>query len=174
MSPGEDIIGIVKEDGKVEKRNAFPTVWVPFSTGGNGGNEGDVRALQICPELVAELTKRRMFRSVTSVLLGSMRGRAVMWADEKGVGAMDLVRIMPGSVALAMLPMPDEVTALGALRGAAGVWSAGVLGALEQGRLTSAPPLPLGNFLRGPLSWLFARRDTRVLAPGVDTLTLSA
>jgi len=174
MSAGEDILGVIKADGEVDKCNAFPTVWIPFSVGGNGGEEGEVRALQVCPHLVAELAKRRMFRSVTSVLLGSLRGRAVMWADEEGVPAMDLVRVLPGSVALALLPMPDEVTALGALRGAAGVWSAGVLGQLEQGRLVSAPSLPLGNFLRGPLSWFFARRDSRVLAPGVDTLTLSA
>jgi len=173
MSAGEDITGHVK-DGEKRVHNRFSTVWVPFSIGGNGGNEGDVRALQVCPELVAELVKRRMFRSVTSVLLGSLRGRAVIWADEKGVSAMDLVRILPGTIALAMLPMPDEVTALGALRGSAGVWSAGVLGDLERGKLTSAPPPPLGSYLRGPLSWFFKRQDTRVLAPGVDTLTLSA
>jgi len=174
MSAGEDIYGVEKQDGCDDVPKPVHTVWVPFSIGRNGGNEGDIRALQVSPELVAELAKRRMFRSVTSVLLGSMRGRALIWANERGVSVMDLVRIMPGSIALAMLPMPDEVTALGALRGAAGVWSVAVLGALEQGRLVSAPRLPLGNYLRRPLSWVFGTRDTRVLAPGVDTLTLPA
>lgn len=153
------------------------TVWVPFGVDENGaerkGGSG-VRALLVAPELVAELVKRRMFRSVSSVLLGSMRGRALMWADEKGLSAMDLVRIMPGSITLAMLPMLDEVTAVGALRGAAGRWSVDVLGSLERGVLKAAQPLPLGNYLRRPLSWLFARQDDRVLAPGVDTLTLPA
>jgi len=174
MSAGEDIVGWVKEEGKVPRRNAFPTVWLPFSTGAEAGNEGDVRALLVCPHLVAELTKRRMFRSVTSVLLGSLRGRSVMWADEEGISAMDLVKVMPGSIALSMLPMPDEVVALGALRGSAGRWSTQVLGALERGTLTGPSSLPLGNFLRGPLSWFFTRQDSRVLAPGVGTLTLPA
>jgi hypothetical protein len=33
---------------------------------------------------------------------------------------------------------------------------------------------PLGDFLKGPLSWLFKKTDRRVLAPGVATLTLAA
>lgn len=144
-----------------------PTVWVPF-----GGNKP--HPLLVAPELVAELSKRRMFRSLTSVLLGSLRGRAVMWAEEKGLSAMDLVRVMPGSIALALLPMPDEVEALRALRGPAGVYSSTVLAALERGVLQEASSPPLGDFLRRPLAWLFKKSNPCLLAPGVGTLTLPA
>jgi len=190
MSSGEDIEGVrevvvpvVDDDGRkvgettTTKSKVVSTMWIPFSRQENGMEAFDgtnLRCLLVCPELVAELVKKRMFRSVSSVLLGSMRGRAAIWADEQGISAMDLVRIMPGSITLAMLPMLDEVTAIGALRGASGQWSVDVLGALEKGKLKSRAPLPLGNYLRGPLSWLFARRDDRVLAPGVDTLILPA
>lgn len=172
MTEGSVIIGD-KEDvetGKV-KRNTVSTVWVPFATGNGTGN---VRALLVAPALVAELSSRRIFRSVTSVLMGSLRGRARVWADELGVSAMDLCRILPGSLALAMLPTLDEAAALSSLRGSAGRWSVEVLGALERGVLRAPPAAPLGNFLRGPLSWFFRKEDHRVLAPGVDTLNLSA
>lgn len=170
--------GVKTGETTTVKRKVVSTVWVPFSKRERGddrvADNKDIRALLVAPELVAELSKRRMFRSVSSVLLGSMRGRAVIWADEHGVSAMDLVRIMPGSITLAMLPMPDEVTSLAALRGTAGRWSNQVLGALEQGRLVSAPSVPAGEYFRWPLSWLLGRHDNRVLAPGVGTLTLPA
>jgi len=170
IEPGELIFGgIKKQDGESAKTTLTSTVWVPFV-----GDNGHVRALLVAPELVAELAKKRIFRSMTSVLLGSLRGRACIWADERGISAMDLVRILPGSIALAVLPMPDECVALSSLRGTAGVYSSTVLARLEQGKLTSPNVAPLGTYLRGPLAWCFKQVNTRLLAPGVGTLTLPA
>lgn len=146
-----------------------PTVWVPFV-----GDNGCVRALLVSPQLVAELSVKRMFRSVTSVLIGSLRGRAAMWAAERGLPAEDLVRVLPGSLALAILPQPDEVHALAALRGAAGEYSSKVLASLEKGVLTAPASPPLGAFVRWPFSLLFGKTNTRLLAPGVGTLKLPA
>jgi len=81
MSAGEDLTGTVYEDdgATVLKHNAIATVWVPFE---KGNGTGRVRTLLVAPELVAELTKRRMFRCQTSTLLGSLRGRAVVGRRE--------------------------------------------------------------------------------------------
>lgn len=172
MSAGEDIIGEeLNEDGDLKRTHVVPTVWVPF---GRDNGTGSIRTLLVAPELVAELTTRRLFRSPTSVLLGSLRGRAVMWGREKGVSAMDLVRIMPGSIVLSLLPMHDETAAVQALRGSAGRWGVEVLGALEKGTLRSPSAAPLGNYLRWPFNLLFAREDDRVLAAGVRNLQLPA
>lgn len=165
------MIGVVEDEDGDQRRHTVPTVWVPF---GRDDGSGSVRTLLVSPELVAELTTRRLFRCQTSVLLGSMRGRAVMWGKEKGLSAMDLVRIMPGSITLAMLPMGDEVAAVQALRGAAGRWSVEVLGSLEKGVLRGASAKPFGNYLRWPFNLLFARDDDRVLAAGVRNLQLPA
>lgn len=153
----------------VVTRTNHPLLSLPFV-----GDNGQVRSLWVCPELLAELVKVRMFRSATSVLLGSLRGHSRRWAEEHGIDTMDLVRFMPGTVVLAMLPMPDEVTAVAALRGSAARWSTQVLGSLEDGVSRAADQAPLGSYLRAPLSWLFKKEDRRVLAPGVDTLTLHA
>lgn len=170
IEPGEFIFGSRKEEGRDHAvPTVTPTVWVPFV-----GDNKDVRALLVSPELVAELAKRRIFRAATSVLLGSLRGRAAVWADERGISAMDLVRVLPGSIALAILPMPDEVTALAALRGAAGEYSSTVLASLEKGVLRAPSAAPLGTYLRRPLAWMFAAANTRLLAPGVGTLVLPA
>jgi hypothetical protein len=168
MELGGLLIGSRKEEGCDHAvPTVTPTVWVPF-----GGKPAV--PLLVSPELVAELSKRRMFRAMTSVLLGSLRGRAAVWADERGLSAMDLVRILPGSLALALLPMQDETVALRALRGTAGVYSSTVLAALEKGVLREPDLPPLGAYLRRPLAWLFRRPNTRLLAPGVDTLVLPA
>lgn len=150
-------------------RHVCPLLQIPFA-----GDNGDIRFLWVSPELVAALSAVRMFRSASSTLLGSLRGHARRWAEERGINAMDLVRFLPGTLILAMLPMPDEVVAAAALRGAAGRYSVDVLGALESGVAKGPEQSPLGDFLKGPVSWLFRKTDRRVLAPGVDTLKLTA
>jgi len=165
ISDGKEIIVKGAEECGVR---TLQLLQIPFES--NGHN----RPLWICPELLATLVSVRMFRPVSEGLLASLRSRSRLWARDEGVDVMDLVRFLPGTLVLAMLPMPDEVTAIGALRGAAGRWSVSVLGALAKGRLVSAPEKPLGNFLRRPFSWLFSREDSRVLGPGVRELQLPA
>jgi len=87
---------------------------------------------------------------------------------------MDLVRIMPGSIVLSLLPMLDEASAVSALRGKAGRWSTEVLGSLEKGTLCGPSAAPMGNFLRWPFKLLFARDDDRVLVAGAKSLALPA
>lgn len=133
---------------------------------------GDVsREVWVCPELLAKLASVRLFRAPSATLLANLRSRARLWAQEVGVSSMDLVRFMPGTLALA-LPMPDEVASVGVLRGSAARWGVSVLGQLDKGKLVSNPDKPLGNYLRGPLSWFFRKEDERVLAAGVETLSL--
>jgi hypothetical protein len=148
---------------------SIPLLKIPFA-----GTGGSVEYLWVCPELLAQLSAVRMFRSITSTLLASLRGHSRRWADEMGVSALDLVRFLPGTIVLAMLPTVEESTALCALRGFAGEYSVDVLGALERGVLKEANPMPLGNFLRRPFSWLFRRQSEKILAPGVRQLQMVA
>lgn len=169
---GATIEGIVSTDkdtdDEVTKVTSYQLLSVPFK------GDATPRALWVCPELLADLTMTRLFRPVSSALLGSLRGIARRWVEDRGISALDAVRFLPGTLVLAMLPMPDETTAVAALRGAAGRWSADVLGDLAHGVAHSAPSEPFGNFLKGPLSWFFRRTDTAVLGPGVNSLVLPA
>lgn len=94
------------------------------------------RWLWVCPELLAKLYTIRLFRPISEGLLASMRGKSRLWAQERGLSVENLSRVLPGTLALAALPTPDEVVSLGALRGTAGQWSSEVLGALSRGTLT--------------------------------------
>lgn len=144
-------------------------VQVPFENGSRAR-----RALWVCPELVSKLVAVRLFRAPSAGLLASLRSRARLWADELGVDTMDLVRFLPGSVVLASLPAPDEVAAVGALRGAAGRWGVDVLGPLASGRLVSSPARRFGDYTKGPLAWLLGKSDERLLAAGVPQLQMPA
>ncbi|WAP48697.1 hypothetical protein [Phoma matteucciicola RNA virus 2] len=155
-----------KEEGA--KDRSLQLVQMPFENG------NAKRALWVCPELVSKLVAVRLFRAPSASLLASLRSRARLWADEVGVDAMDLARFLPGSVVLAVLPSPDEVAAVGALRGVAGRWGADVLGPLAQGRLVANPSRSLKDYLQGPLGWLLGRSDERVLAAGVPFVQLPA
>nr|UYZ32452.1 hypothetical protein [Alternaria dianthicola umbra-like virus 2] len=155
-----------RADGGDER--SLQLVQMPFENG------TAKRQLWVCPELVAKLVSVRLFRAPSAGLLASLRSRARLWSDEVGVDAMDLARFLPGSLVLAVLPSPDEVAALGALRGSAGRWGADVLGPLAQGRLVESPPRRLGDYFQGPLGWLLGRSDERVLAAGVPFAQLPA
>lgn len=95
--------------------------------------EGE-RWLWVCPELVAHLYLYRAYRPVSEMVLSSLRSRSRLWAEERGVSAFDLARFLAGSLMIAMIPTPDEVVSLGALRGSAAQWSADVLGSLKAGK----------------------------------------
>lgn len=123
--------GILKEISCGGDNPSLHAVSIPFRS-----DEGS-RLLWVCPELVAALAAVRIFRPLTEALVASLRSRSRLWAEERGLNVMDLVSVMPGSLALACLPMPDEVVALGSLRGAAGRWSVDVLGAFAKGTLKS-------------------------------------
>lgn len=97
-------------------------------------SEEGSRWLWLCPELVAHLYLYRAYRPVSEMVLSSLRSRARLWAEERGLSAFDLARFLAGSLMIAMLPTPDEVVSLGALRGSAAQWSVDVLGALKAGR----------------------------------------
>jgi len=118
------------------------------------------RWLWVCPELIAELHLVRLFRPIGEGLLASLRSRSRLWAKQRGLSVMDLSRVLAGSLVLAALPQPDEVVALGALRGSAGQWSTDVLGALSKGRAQPTtrggswwdvlrPAFRFGNGLKG-------------------------
>lgn len=92
------------------------------------------RWVWVLPDLVAHLLNYRVFRPASSTLIGSLRSRARLWAEENGVGQMDLAWVMPGSVMLALVPTFDEVISLGSLRGTASQWSSEVLQALSKGQ----------------------------------------
>lgn len=126
----------VKACGKAKKlsvgEDGAASLWVvqvPFSS------ESGSRLLWTSPDLLAALVAVRVFRPVSEGLVASLRSRARLWAEGKGMSVLDLVRILPGTLALACLPMPDEVLAIGALRGQAARWSADVLGAFGRGVL---------------------------------------
>lgn len=89
--------------------------------------------LWVSHELLASLVTVRMFRPITEGLLASLRSAARLWAEDIGMPKLDLVRLMPGTLVLSCLPMPDEVVAAGALHGVAAAWSSDVLGALGKG-----------------------------------------
>lgn len=110
-------------------RRSFTGVRVLFSS------EEGTRWLWVLPELLAHLTVYRLFRPMSDALLGSLRAKSRLWALEAGLPVESLARILPGTLSLALLPGPDEVVALGALRGSAGQWSTEVLGALSKGTL---------------------------------------
>lgn len=95
------------------------------------------RWLWVCPELLASLVVVRLFRPVSETLLASLRAKSRMWAREMNMRVEDLASVLPGTLSLAVLPMPDEVVAVGALRGHAGRWSNEVLGNLSRGRLAA-------------------------------------
>lgn len=99
-------------------------------------SEEGSRWLWICPELLAALHTVRVFRPVSESLIASLRSRARHWAKERGLSVLDLTRVLAGTLVLAALPMPDEVVALGALRGSAAQWSSDVLGSLLAGKAT--------------------------------------
>lgn len=109
------------------KPRALPVVQVLFSS-----EEGD-RWLWVAPELLAALNTVRLFRPAAEGLLASLRGKARLWAERRGVPVESLSRVLPGTLCLALLPSPDEVVAVGALRGSAAQWSVDVLGALAKG-----------------------------------------
>lgn len=96
-------------------------------------SENGTSDLWVSHELLAALTAVRVFRPISEGLLASLRSRARLWAEEISLPVVDLVRFLPGTLTLACLPMPDEVLAVGALRGSAAAWSADVLGALGVG-----------------------------------------
>lgn len=98
-------------------------------------SEEGTRWLWVMPELLAHLYTVRLFRPMSESLLGSLRAKARLWAKEVGLPVESLARVLAGTLVLAMLPVPDEVVALGALRGSAGQWSVDVLGALSKGQL---------------------------------------
>jgi len=100
-------------------------------------SEEGTRWLWVMPELLAHLYTVRLFRPMSESLLGSLRAKARLWAKEVGLSVESLARVLAGTLVLAMLPVPDEVVALGALRGSAGQWSTEVLGALSKGQLKS-------------------------------------
>lgn len=110
-------------------KGAIPAVQVQFSS------EEGTRWLWVCPGLLAHLYTVRLFRPMSEALLGSLRAKARLWAKEVELPVEHLARCLAGTLVLAMLPVPDEVTSLGALRGAAGQWSADVLGSLRKGEL---------------------------------------
>lgn len=118
-------IGVSGDD----RRGSVTAVRVHFSS-----EEGS-RWLWVCPELLAHLHVVRLFRPMSEALLGSLRAKSRLWAEEKGMSVMDLARVLAGTLSLAMLPVPDEVVSLGALRGSAGQWSTEVLGSLSRGVL---------------------------------------
>jgi hypothetical protein len=160
---GKVLVPAYVEHESVEKIHGL--LYVPFAM-----STGHVRHLAVLPALLADLVKARLFRAVSASLMGSLRGRARQWADDHGLSDMDLVHVMPGTLTLALLPMPDETAALGALRGSAGRWSADVLGAFAKGVLKEPSE---GRGWKDALRW-FSSKSGRVLAPGVDTLTLPA
>jgi len=157
---------LVLKEGTEEQR-VLQLVQVPFENGARAS-----RALWVSPELVARLVAVRMFRPPGAALLASLRSRARLWAEEVGMDVLDLVRVMPGSVVMATLPSPDEVAAVGALRGAAGRWGVNVLGPLASGRLVSNPPRRFADYLQGPLGWMLGKSDERLLAAGVPQLNM--
>jgi len=115
-------------DDKGNARTPLSVVRAEFSS------EEDTRGLWVCPELLAHLLSVRLFRPISESVLASLRSRSRLWAKERGIGVMELVSFLPATLVWASLPMPDEVVALGALRGSAGQWSSEVLGALAKGQ----------------------------------------
>jgi len=162
----EKTLVIPTGEGKVRE---LQLLQVPFENGSRAR-----RALWVCPELVSKLVAVRLFRAPSAGLLASLRSRARLWADELGVDTMDLVRFLPGSVVLAAVPSPDEVAAVGALRGAAGRWGVDVLGPMASGRLVPSPARRFGDYTKGPLAWLLGKTDERLLAAGVPHLQMPA
>lgn len=125
-------------------------------------SEEQTRWLWVCPELIAHLHTLRLFRPVSESLLSSLRARARLWAKERGISTMDLSRFMVGSLVLSSLPMPDEVVALGALRGSAGQWSNDVLGAFAAGTLRATKRgTGWGDVFRKPVASLLGLRRLR-------------
>jgi hypothetical protein len=127
-------VGVASDVGLLEGEGlrSLPVVQVHFSS-----EEGS-RWLWVCPELLAHLFVVRLFRPVSEALLGSLRSKARLWSKEIGLPAESLARFLPGTLSLALLPTPDEVVAVGALRGSAGQWSTEVLGALSRGNLQAS------------------------------------
>lgn len=136
------------------KSTAITMVQALFSS------EEGTRWLWICPELLATLHCVRIFRPASEGLLASLRSRARLWAKEIGLSVFDLSRSLAGTLVLATLPLPDEVVAVGALRGSANQWGQDVLGALSAGRVKATsrgsswwdvlrPSLRFGNGLKG-------------------------
>lgn len=119
-----------KLEGQADR--PVPVVQAHFSS-----EEGE-RWLWVCPELIAYLHNYRLYRPASETVLASLRSRARLWAEDAGVSNMDLARVLPGSLMLALVPTPDEVVSLGALRGTAARWSVEVLGALNKGRAQAA------------------------------------
>lgn len=118
------------EGGRELQRLPLVQVW--FSS------EEGRRWLWVCPELLAHLQAVRLFRPMGEALLGSLRAKARLWAVEKSLPMDSLVAFLPGTLALAVTPTPDEVVALGSLRGSAGQWSVDVLGAFARGKLQAS------------------------------------
>jgi len=125
------------QDG--EKSRSLWVVGVKFSSE-NGSKE-----LWVSADLLASLSVVRMFRPMTEGLLASLRSRARLWAEDIGMSALDLVRVLPATLALACQPMPDEVLATAAFRGSAAAWSSDVLGALGKG-LAKGPSASLTSW----------------------------
>jgi len=122
-------------------------------------SEEGSRWLWVCPELIAALYTVRLFRPLSESLLASLRSRARLWAMERGMPVMDLARVLAGSLVVSSLPMPDEVVAVGSLRGLAGQWSNDVLANFAGGRLTPTKMgRSWGDVLRRPIASLFGLR----------------
>lgn len=119
------------DDGQV---GSISLVEVHFSSEERPSGSG----LFVCPELVAELFSIRCFRALDASTLQSLRGRARLWARDKGVSPLDLALFLPGTLVFAALPQWGEVEALGALRSSAAKWSVDVLGSLARGHLKAA------------------------------------
>jgi len=113
------------QDGETSR-----SLWV---VGVKFSSENGSKELWVSADLLASLSVVRMFRPMTEGLLASLRSRARLWAEDIGMSALDLVRVLPATLALACQPMPDEVLATAAFRGSAAAWSSDVLGALGRG-----------------------------------------
>lgn len=151
------------EDGSV---GTVSLVEVHFSSEERASGAG----LFVCPELVAELFAIRCFRTLDASTLQSLRGRARLWARDKGVSPLDLALFLPGTLVFASLPQRSEVESLGALRSSAALWSVDVLGALGRGVL-KAPTGPRG--LWPSIKAVFGGHRDHILEPQSTRLALS-
>lgn len=141
VGTGKKVACAPAEDGTTRLLHTMQILVRP-DTGRLAGSRG----LWVIPELVAELAAVRMFRPFSETLLASLRGRSRRWAEDVGLPTMDLVRCLPGSLLLALLPGKDEVAAVEAMAGVGFQWSVKHLGPLAKGTVLSR--------VGGGLAWL--------------------
>jgi hypothetical protein len=134
---------------------------------------GGAKLLWVSPQLLSRLVTVRLFRPVSEGLLASLRSRARQWSEEQGIADMDLVQFMPGTLVLAVLPMPAEVVAVSALRGAAASWSVDVLGALSGGVAKRRSPWS-GRWSAVLKRCLGGGTQRNPIGPSAEALTLPA